>query len=304
MILSTEQVPTIDVAGLRPGHRADLEELGRQIGAAARSIGFFSIVNHGLEREVADVMAEAQRFFALPLEAKERVAIETYFAGYTSLDRENGEPHEAFDVGPEVAADDPAVLDGTSMFVPRRWPDLPGFRERLTAYYDRGADLIVALHRAIAIDLGVDTEFFTPYFPGMVSLRLLHYPPHPEGREEWGISPHTDFGNLTLLAQDNHSLELQRRDGTWIPTDVRPDALMCNIGDCLMRWSNDTYVSTPHRVRNTTGRDRHSIALFGDIVGDAIVSCLPSCQQPGEPPKHEPIRFSDFAKQRFAAAYG
>src|SRR6202042_3789108 len=123
-------VPTIDVTRIRSGNRSDLEEIGHEIGLAARSIGFFSIVNHGLERNVAEILAEAKRFFALPLEAKERVAIESYFCGYTRLDRENGEPHEAFDIGPDIAADDPDLLSGRSLFTPRRWPDLPGFRER------------------------------------------------------------------------------------------------------------------------------------------------------------------------------
>ena len=213
-------------------------------------------------------------------EAKERVAIESYFNGYTRLDREYGEPHEAYDIGPDIAADDPDVISGRSLFKPRRWPDLPGFRERLSEYYDRGREMIVQLHRAIAVDLGADVEYFTPCFTRMVNLRMLHYPPHPQGRGGWGIRPHTDFGNLTLLAQDNPGLELRTRDGSWLPTEVRTDALMCNIGDCLMRWSNDTYVSTPHRVLNNTGRARHSVALFGDVNGDAVVACLPCARAP------------------------
>jgi isopenicillin N synthase-like dioxygenase len=298
------QVPTIDLTDLHSGRRSDLEAIGRLIGDAARSIGFFSIVNHGLERNVAEVLAEANRFFALPLEAKERVELQSYFCGYTRLDREHGEPHEAFDIGPDIAPDDPGVLAGTSLFAPRRWPELSGFRERLSAYYDAGTALIVQLHRAIALDLGADVEYFTPFFPHMVNLRMLHYPPHPAEREGWGISPHTDFGNLTLLAQDNHGLELRALDGTWLPTEVRPDALMCNIGDCLMRWSNDTYISTPHRVRNTTGVDRHSVALFGDVNGDALVSCMPSCEREDRPAKYPPIRFADFARSRFESGYG
>ena len=302
-LVSSAQVPTIDVSALFSGRTSDLEAVGREIGAAATSIGFFSIVNHGLERNVAEVLAEATRFFASPLELKERVAIESYFNGYSRLDRENGEPHEAYDIGPDIAADDPDILSGRSLFKPRRWPDLPGFRERLSEYYDRGRELIVQLHRAIAVNLGADVEYFTPYFTRMVNLRMLHYPPHPEGRGGWGIRPHTDFGNLTLLAQDNRGLELRTRDGSWLPTEARTDALMCNIGDCLMRWSNDTYVSTPHRVLNSTGRSRHSVALFGDVNGDAVVSCLDSCQGPDRPPKHEPILFSEFAASRFSSGY-
>jgi isopenicillin N synthase-like dioxygenase len=77
-------VPTIDVAGLRSGRRSDLESVGRSIGEAARTIGFFWIVNYGLEREVENVIAEAQRFFALPIERKEAVALQSYFNGYAA----------------------------------------------------------------------------------------------------------------------------------------------------------------------------------------------------------------------------
>jgi isopenicillin N synthase-like dioxygenase len=301
--MQMHDVPTIDVTGLRSGRHADLESVGRSIGEAARTIGFFWIVNYGLEREVENVIAEAQRFFALPIERKETVALQSYFNGYTRLGQEHGEPHEAFDLGPEVAADDPGVLAGTSLFTPRRWPDIPSFRQHLATYYDRGSALIIDLHRAIAVNLGADANHFTPYFPRMVNLRMLHYPPHAPDDERWGIGEHTDFGNLTLLAQDRHGLEVRTLDGRWIMPDMPPGALLCNIGDCLMRWSNDTYISTPHRVRNTTGASRHSVALFGDPDQEAVVACLPSCATADRPAKYPPVRFAEFANARFTAGY-
>ena len=73
-------------------------------------------------------------------------------------------------------------------------------------------------------------------------LNLLHYPPPPPGFAgvRYGAAQHTDWGGFTLLAQDDvGGLELQRVDGTWIPIDPVPGALVCNIGDALRRLSTD-----------------------------------------------------------------
>jgi isopenicillin N synthase-like dioxygenase len=97
---------------------------------------------------------------------------------------------------------------------------------------------------------------------------------------------------------------LQTFDGQWLPVEVPPNALVCNIGDCMQRWSNDIYRSTPHRVINSSGHDRYSIAVFGDVDGDTTISTIPSCVTADRPAVHEPIVFSDYAAERFATAYG
>ena len=69
---------------------------------------------------------------------------------------------------------------------------------------------------------------------------------------------------------------------------------MCNIGDCLMRWTNDVYVSTPHRVVSPPGRERYSIAFFLDPNPDTVVAVLPSCRGPGGSERYAPIVAADF----------
>ena len=95
---------------------------------------------------------------------------------------------------------------------------------------------------------------------------------------------------------------MRRRDGTWIDVPALPGAFVCNIGDCLMRWTNDVYVSTPHRVRRPLA-ERRSIAFFLDPNPDALVSAIPSCVAGGEVPRHAPITAHDYLEQRFAATY-
>jgi isopenicillin N synthase-like dioxygenase len=80
-------------------------------------------------------------------------------------------------------------------------------------------------------------------------------------------------------------------------------AFVCNIGDCLMRWSNDVYVSTPHRVVNRAGSERFSIAYFGDPNADALVECLPSCLAPGNVPTYPPVTYGDYLRSRYDETY-
>ena len=100
----------------------------------------------------------------------------------------------------------------------------------------------------------------------------------PRADGELGAGEHTDYGNVTLLATDEvGGLMVRDRVGHWLEAPVVPEAFVCNIGDCLMRWSNDTYVSTPHKVVSPPGKDRYSVAFFLDPNPDAVVACLPTC---------------------------
>ena len=40
-----------------------------------------------------------------------------------------------------------------------------------------------------------------------------------------------------------------------IEAPVVPGAFIVNIGDCLMRWTNDVYVSTPHQESSIAARE-------------------------------------------------
>jgi isopenicillin N synthase-like dioxygenase len=140
----------------------------------------------------------------------------------------------------------------------------------------------------------------------MATLRVLHYPPRPASvaAGALGAGEHTDYGNLTLLATDGvPGLEVRTRDGTWLRAPVVADALVCNIGDCLMRWTNDVYVSTPHRVVSPGDRDRLSVAFFLDPNPDTVVACLPGCAGHDQPPRYLPITGADYLRQRLDATY-
>lgn len=298
-------IPTIDLAGFGSGGRAQLERVAREIGAAARGIGFFTIVNHGIPSElIRAAFAEARTFFALPTSEKMRVSVthSKSYRGYVRIGEETLDPtkapdvKECFNAGPAHSAADP-----------NQWPESASFKSTLEAYHAANSELVVALHRAFAIDLGIEEDYFDARFARAVGIvRLLRYPPHPGAFDgnTFGAGAHSDYGNLTLLAQDGtEGLEVRTREGTWLSVPPTPGAFVCNIGDCLMRWSNDVYVSTPHRVINRTPRERFSIAYFGDPNADAIVACLPTCLAPGELPKYPPITYGEYLRSRYDATY-
>jgi isopenicillin N synthase-like dioxygenase len=309
-------LPIIDASGIAQASAERLRALAQDIGRISRDTGFFYIVNHGVPQEaIEEVFAMAQSFFALPEAVKARGAIcaQSGNRGYVHLRTEALDPanhvdnKEAFNIGLELDPDDPEIAARIPSRALNPWPDLAGFRRVMVEHYNRMLRLGLDLHQAIAVDLGVSADYFEPFFDkSMSTLRLLHYPPAQSNAPgQIGAGAHTDYGSLTILATDDAGgLEVRKRDGQWIAAPPIPGAFICNIGDCLMRWTNDVYVSTPHRVANPVGRDRHSIAFFLDANPDALVEVLESCCDQRRPPRYPPIRASDYLAGRFAETYG
>lgn len=301
------QIPLLDIAGLQSAQPDRRTDVAGAIGAACRDTGFFAITGHGVPAErIADTFAAAAEFFAQPPEAKRQLAIGVHGhnRGYVALGTESLDEKaapdlkEAFNLIWTDEATRPANL----------WPALPGWRERVQAYFDALYEVGRRLHAAFALDLGLPEDFFADRIDRpQATLRLLHYPAAfaadaPAGQA--GAGTHTDYGNVTLLATDGVAgLQVRRRDGGWIDVPPLPGAFICNIGDCLMRWSNDVYVSTPHRVLPPR-QERYSIAFFLDPNPDALVSALPGCVRPGEAPKYPPVTAAEYLRQRFSATYG
>jgi len=311
-----DQVPLIDLGPLRDGSEAGLAQVAREIGAAARDIGFFAVANHGVpEALIAEMFAAARAFFALPIDEKDALTIEAspVYLGYARVELErldpslSGDIKESFNMGRERAADDPDVLAGMPFVGANRWPALPGFRSTMVRYFETVTRTAFDLNRAIATDLGLPETYFASSFDRPLSaLRVLRYPPHPGAFDgtQYGAGPHTDYGGVTLLAQDGtEGLEVRRRDGEWIAVAPTPGTFVCNIGDAMMRWTNDVYVSNAHRVVNRSGRERYSAAFFYEPNPDAAITCIPACAGPGNPAKYPPIAFADFLRTKLEPTY-
>ena len=307
-------LPTVDLTSLGEDDGASLTRIAAEVGAACRDVGFFYVVKHGVEaRLITEAFAQSHEFFALPQADKRRLAIEKIGGnrGYSGLLHEALDPargpdmKEAFNIGLDLAPDDPELVAGKPFRSLNAWPELPEFRETALAYYTACAALGARLHRAFARDLGLEPDFFADKFDRpMATLRFLHYPAPSRGSDpQTGAGAHTDYGNLTLLATDDvGGLEVRTRAGQWTEAPVVPGAFIVNIGDCLMRWTNDVYVSTPHRVVNRSAKERYSIAFFYDPNPDAIVETIPSCLKQGERACYPAVLAADYLNQRLDAS--
>ena len=133
----TESLPIIDLEGLAGGGVQALRRVASEAGAACRSVGFFYVVNHGVPQGLTtDVFAQSEAFFALPLADKRALAIEKIGGnrGYSGLLHEALDPRrgadmkEAFNIGLDLAPDDPELLAGLPFRSLNAWPKQPGFR--------------------------------------------------------------------------------------------------------------------------------------------------------------------------------
>ena len=190
---------------------------------------------------------------------------------------------------------------------PNVWPAaMPALKPSVHPYFEAASACAEDLLRGFALGAGLDAEHFIRLRDRPVSRgSLQYYPPQPDGAgEDWfGVAPHTDFGVLTVLYQDEiGGLQIQRRNGDWAAMPPIPGTLVVNVGDLLERWSNRRYRSTVHRVINASGRERLSLVLAYDPNFETLVDPRAFCAG-GETPRDEPITCGDYLMWRFAKAF-
>lgn len=305
-----DSIPVIDVAPLLDG--SDKQGVAKQIRWALSNAGFMYVKNHGIAQGfVDDVFDVTRRFFALPMEQKMALHVsksDVALRGYIEPFGENTDPgktrdlKECFDIGPERAA-----LEGP-FFGPNQWPaGFPQFQELVYGYHEKMVTLSKQLLRGIALSLDLPETHFEGIMKDPISIqRLLHYPPqngHAD-KDIIGIGAHTDYGNLTILAQDDvGGLQVMNREGNWVDGTPIRGAFVINIGDLIQKLTNDIYLANMHRVINTSGRERYSIPFFIDADFDAVIAPLPSCVSNSNPQRYQPVTCGAHKFGRFVASY-
>jgi isopenicillin N synthase-like dioxygenase len=299
----TDLVPVVDLTSTAAPATVD---------DACRRVGFFQIAGHGIGDDVVDGLLDAMgRFFSLPAEAKVACVPPSMAVnrGWSPVGKESlayslgveapPDLFEAFNTGHEVDYADPvhhAHRDG--FFAPNLWPDLPGFKEAFTTYFEAVADLSQRLARVMALGLGMPETFFdakTTHSPDV--LRVNWYDradgsvPALPGQQRMGA--HTDYGVLTVLLADRvPGLEIVAPSGEWTGVRPEPGCFLVNLGDLLAQWTNDRWRSTLHRVVPPTGEGRclrRSAAFFHEANPDALVEVLPTCVDDEHPAKYGPV---------------
>jgi isopenicillin N synthase-like dioxygenase len=249
--------------------------VAEQIQAACREHGFFYVTGHGVPSALLDELTEASaEFFALPAADKMEIAMERggrAWRGYFPVGGEltSGQPDlkEGLYFGVELPDDDPRVKAGLPLHGRNLFPrQVPRLRELVLSYLDALTGVGQTVLVGVALSLGLDAGYFAGGYTAdpTVLFRIFSYPPSPADSPGWGVGEHTDYGLLTLLAQDDSGgLQVAAPQG-WIDAPPVPGTFVCNIGDMLDRLTGGWYRSTPHRVRNTSGRTRLSFPFFLD----------------------------------------
>jgi isopenicillin N synthase-like dioxygenase len=313
-------IPVVDVAPLFGGGEAGLRAVAEDLRDHLEKVGFVYIAGHNVPHDSIEAVREqGRRFFALPDEDKLKLKIDKNFRGYlpfnastivTSTVAKVSKPNqsESLMFMHEVRPDDPAVLAGEPLQGPNQWPDetlLPGFHATIDTYAGQMRELARGIIGAISVALGMEAQAMSPFFRRPTTfLRLLHYPTQPEEAGLFGSAPHTDYGCITLLAQDDvGGLEVKNKAGDWVPAPPMPDTFVMNVGDILARWSNDRFVSTPHRVINRSGRERYSQPFFFDPSMDSMIEAFATCVPAGSQPKYPPVRYGEYLMERIDKNY-
>ena len=285
-------IPVINLANMNSQNPNDIADIVALIREAATTSGFFYIENHGIDQNIVKRQFElAEKLFALPFEVKQKYDQSLNFShrGFEQIAAQKSDIYakadikEGFYCGRNYAEDDPFVLAQYQNYGLNQWPteELPETEAYCQEYIAHMNDLCERIMQLLALSLDLPAHYFDESCVNpMVTLRLLRYPPHPKDADEhtFGAGAHTDWGSITILAQDHlGGLEVCLPDGTWVEAKPIENTFVVNLGDLIPRWTNGLYKSNPHRVRNvySKGESRYSIPYFYGPSYLTLIEALP-----------------------------
>ena len=301
------RVPELRLADYTHGSSETRDAFSSQLFAGLQRYGFIVLRDHAIPATLLESAYElSATFFDQPENLKRRYTKGP--RGYTPFRTERAKDatvpdlKEFWQIGPEeseAAVDDPTQA-------PNVWPESPSaFKETFLALYAALESTGRVLLEALTPGLAVPRDFFETQVRGGNSvLRLIHYPPVPEGVESGSVrsAPHEDINLITLLVPARGpGLELLDRDGQWLPVHAGHTDLIVDSGDMLARMTNNVIPATTHRVVNPAGANvsRYSLPFFVHPRSDVILSCIPSCLGSGA--RYSDITAGAFLEQRLRA---
>jgi isopenicillin N synthase-like dioxygenase len=300
MLTDFDKVPLIDLAAYFAGDAAARRAVGMKLARACEEIGFLYLANHGIDPDlIFRTRNVARDFFHRPIAEKRALHLNVTanhrgYIGPLEITPDTGKPadvREAFKVGPETGEDDPDYRAGNIVFGPNVWPAHPAaFGPTVGAYYEAMTSLSRDIFRLFALGLGLGEDHFMKLVAKPASImNLNYYAATAPGDAGSGIGAHSDYEAFAILWQDEvGGLEVENAAGAWIPVPPIPGSYVVNIGDLMARWTNGRFSATRHRVVNCSGRERLSIAYFGNVDYATEIRCLPVCAGPNEPARFPP----------------
>lgn len=302
-------IPVIDITPLRDG--SDRESVARALLDASQNLGFIYVSGHGIPQQVTDSAREqAYRFFHSPEQLKAGCTISARHRGWLARggarmqDDAEADLKESFLWGYQDASG--ATPTDHALRGPNRWPGfVPGLEASALAYFEHADRVARHLLSGFALGLGLAPDFFLRQCSLPLSrASFVYYPARQAGqRQRFGVGPHTDFGVLTVLCQDDvGGLQVESLDGDWIDAPPIDGTLVVNVGDLLERWTDGAFRSTPHRVVNRSGRERLSLVLAFDPDPTTMIDAR-EIYGPGHRSGQPPISCGDYLVWRFARAF-
>jgi len=297
--------------------QTEKNEVIRQLWEASSTVGFFQITDHGItEEEIDCAFRISESFFSQSLETKRQYALQREInCGYEYYEQTRPSA---------IHADQKESFQMTisQMTSNKMWPsetEVSGFQTTLETFAQKNHQVALTLLRCFTGPLNLPHDCFDRSHDmnqtdNQCTLRLLHYPTAKRrvaDKEDsdtrlYRASPHTDWNCLTLLYQreGQRGLEVYRSqacEGEWTGVIPRKGVITVNIGDMLMRWSDDRLRSTFHRVLHPyTDNDipcseRHSIAYFMQPNKNVIIQG-PRC-------KYDPITAEEYLQKKIKTNY-
>ena len=304
-------IPSVDLADFLSDDPKRKAQFVTQIGDAYQEIGFVSLSNHFLSRDLMDnLYQEVKEFFNLATEVKAKYEIPGLAGqrGYVSFGKEHakgqskGDLKEFFHFGQEPSAE---------ANLPQQYPEnvsvteCPKFNETGMEAYRMLEKTGIYVLRALALYMDLEETYFDPWVTnGNSILRPIHYPPitqEPEGAVRAGA--HGDINLITLLmGASTGGLQVLTKEGQWVDALPEEDQLVINVGDMLERHTNNKLRSTIHRVinppRDQWDTPRYSIPFFMHPRSDMKLNCLDTCVTQEAPKAYPDITAGDFLEER------
>ncbi|MGB3788751.1 MAG: 2-oxoglutarate and iron-dependent oxygenase domain-containing protein [Phormidesmis sp.] len=289
--MTVQTIPVLDLKDFTSSDSGKNDAFASALGDALSDLGFFALVNHGIEQRLIDMAySAAEAFFALPESTKLQYAIADLKGqrGFTQFGQEHAKDSTAPDLkefwhlGRERPTAHPAPY--STSYPDNLWPrEVPQFQPVMSALFDQLETCASQLMQACAQYLQQRQSFFsTQVAEGQTILRIIHYPPIPADAIPASLraAPHEDINLITLLCEaTTPGLELRQPNGEWLPIQTTPGQIIVDTGDMLQSLSNGLLRSTTHRVANpTSSRDRRfSMPFFVHPRPDFDLTPLPSC---------------------------
>ncbi|MBS1752217.1 MAG: isopenicillin N synthase family oxygenase [Bacteroidetes bacterium] len=304
-------IPVVDLADFTHGSEKIRNNFVKQLGKAYEEVGFVSVKNHGIPKELIDLLYSlVQQFFSLPVPVKENYQIPGLAGqrGYTSFGKEHAKGSTApdlkefFQFGQIIDANEDVSIE---------YPDnvtvteIQGFNDSFYKAFRAFESAGSALLQAIALYLTLDEHYFDKYIRnGNSILRAIHYPPIVEAPTSAIRSEqHEDINLITLLVGASaDGLQVLSNNGQWISVTSLADQIVVNVGDMLQRLTNNKLKSTTHRVVNPPKElwhtSRFSIPFFLHPQSNMSLACLESCIDPAHPKAYPDATAGEYLDER------